>query len=87
MRTVADDINPAAQPACDAGHGMASGRPTLFRVESPPSDGSQHRAVLVLRDLEGMDEQAAAAALDVPLGTVRSRLSRARRTFRKAWEQ
>jgi RNA polymerase sigma-70 factor (ECF subfamily) len=47
----------------------------------------QHRAVLVLRDLEGMDEQAAAAALDVPLGTVRSRLSRARRMFRKAWEQ
>jgi RNA polymerase sigma factor (sigma-70 family) len=47
----------------------------------------QHRAVLVLRDLEGLDEQAAAAVLDVPLGTMRSRLSRARRTFRKAWEQ
>jgi len=47
----------------------------------------QHRAVLVLRDVEGLDEQAAAAVLDVPLGTMRSRLSRARRTFRKAWEQ
>jgi RNA polymerase sigma-70 factor (ECF subfamily) len=47
----------------------------------------QHRAVLVLRDLEGLDEQAAAAVLDVPLGTVRSRLSRARHTFRKEWEQ
>jgi RNA polymerase sigma factor (sigma-70 family) len=45
----------------------------------------EHRAVLVLRDLEGLDEQAAGALLDVPAGTVRSRLFRARRSFRKAW--
>jgi RNA polymerase sigma factor (sigma-70 family) len=45
----------------------------------------EHRAVLVLRDLEGLDEQAAGALLDVPVGTVRSRLFRARRSFRKAW--
>lgn len=45
----------------------------------------EHRAVLVLRDLEGLDEQAAGALLAVPAGTVRSRLSRARRSFRKAW--
>jgi RNA polymerase sigma factor (sigma-70 family) len=45
----------------------------------------EHRAVLVLRDLEGLDEQAAGALLDVPAGTVRSRLYRARRSFRKAW--
>ena len=44
-----------------------------------------HRAVLVLRDLEGMDEQAAAAVLDVPSGTAKSRLHRARASFRKAW--
>jgi RNA polymerase sigma factor (sigma-70 family) len=44
-----------------------------------------HRAVLVLRDVEGLDEQAAGALLDVPAGTVRSRLFRARRSFRKAW--
>jgi RNA polymerase sigma-70 factor (ECF subfamily) len=44
-----------------------------------------HRAVLVLRDVEGLDEQAAGALLDVPPGTVRSRLFRARRSFRKAW--
>jgi RNA polymerase sigma factor (sigma-70 family) len=47
----------------------------------------EHRAVLVLRDLEGMDEREASAALAVPSGTVRSRLLRARRNFRKAWEQ
>ncbi|HEY3562777.1 MAG TPA: sigma factor-like helix-turn-helix DNA-binding protein [Kribbella sp.] len=45
----------------------------------------EHRAVLVLRDLEGMDELAAAAMLDVPAGTAKSRLHRARASFRKAW--
>jgi RNA polymerase sigma-70 factor (ECF subfamily) len=46
----------------------------------------EHRAVLMLRDLEGLDEQAAAAVLHVPAGTVKSRLSRARATFRKEWQ-
>jgi RNA polymerase sigma-70 factor (ECF subfamily) len=45
----------------------------------------EHRAVLVLRDLEGLDEQEAAAMLDVPAGTAKSRLHRARASFRKAW--
>ena len=45
----------------------------------------EHRAVLVLRDLEGLDEQAAGALLGVPAATVRTRLFRARRSFRKAW--
>ncbi|CAM5616351.1 hypothetical protein GCM10010222_75990 [Streptomyces tanashiensis] len=44
-----------------------------------------HRAVLVLRDVEGMDEEAAAALLGVPAGTAKSRLHRARQSFRKAW--
>ena len=46
----------------------------------------EHRAVLVLRDLEGLDEQAAAAVLDLPAGTAKSRLHRARASFRKAWK-
>ncbi|MEU3721659.1 RNA polymerase sigma factor [Streptomyces sp. NPDC031705] len=44
-----------------------------------------HRAVLVLRDVEGLDEEAAAAVLGVPAGTAKSRLHRARSSFRKAW--
>lgn len=47
----------------------------------------QHRAVLVLRDLEGLDEKAVSAALAIPVGTVRSRLFRARHNFRKAWQR
>jgi len=54
-------------------------RDTLARL-SP-----EHRALLVLRDLEGLDERAAAVLLDVPAGTAKSRLHRARASFRKAW--
>ncbi|MCC9309508.1 RNA polymerase sigma factor [Kitasatospora sp. RB6PN24] len=46
----------------------------------------EHRAVLVLRDLEGVDESTTSSVLAVPLGTVRSRLARARQSFRKVWE-
>ncbi|MEU8616534.1 sigma-70 family RNA polymerase sigma factor [Streptomyces sp. NPDC048623] len=45
----------------------------------------EHRAVLVLRDVEGLDEEAAAAVLGIPAGTAKSRLHRARQSFRKAW--
>jgi RNA polymerase sigma factor (sigma-70 family) len=47
----------------------------------------EHRAVLVLRDIEGLDERAASRLLDLPQGTVKSRLARARAAFRKAWQQ
>ncbi|MEV4014363.1 RNA polymerase sigma factor [Nonomuraea angiospora] len=46
----------------------------------------EHRAVLVLRDLEGLPEEEAARLLHVPEGTVKSRLHRARRSFRRAWQ-
>lgn len=45
----------------------------------------EHRAVLVLRDLEGLPETDVAAMLDVSVGTVKSRLHRARRRFRELW--
>lgn len=47
----------------------------------------EHRAILVLRDLEGLDEKAVSAALAIPVGTVRSRLFRARHNFRRAWQR
>ncbi|MGW5352017.1 RNA polymerase sigma factor [Streptomyces sp. NPDC004031] len=45
----------------------------------------EHRAILVLRELEGLDEKAAGEVLNISRGTVRSRLHRARTSFRKAW--
>jgi RNA polymerase sigma factor (sigma-70 family) len=44
-----------------------------------------HRAVLVLRHLDGLDEGEMAAVLGVAPGTVKSRLHRARTAFRARW--
>ncbi len=46
----------------------------------------EHRAVLTLRHVEGLSEQEVAKALEIPVGTVRSRLFRARQSFRTAWD-
>src|SRR5262245_43876421 len=43
-----------------------------------------HRAILLLREVHGLDYQEIAAALELDLGTVRSRLSRARAALRAA---
>jgi DNA-directed RNA polymerase specialized sigma24 family protein len=46
---------------------------------------SAARAVLMLRDIEGIDEHTVALLLGIPVGTVKSRLSRPRDRFRKEW--
>lgn len=48
--------------------------------------GTEHREVLVLMDLEERAASEVAALLDLPEGTVRSRLRLARRAFRMAAE-
>jgi RNA polymerase sigma-70 factor, ECF subfamily len=49
---------------------------TKLRLLTPP-----HRAVLVLRDLEGLSYEEIAEVTDAPLGSVKGRLHRARREF------
>jgi len=44
---------------------------------------SEHRAVVVLSDIEGMSYEEMAKVLGVPMGTVRSRLHRARERMRQ----
>ncbi len=44
------------------------------------------RIVLVLRSREGLSEQEIAITLGIPIGTVKSRLHRARAAFREVWE-
>jgi RNA polymerase sigma-70 factor (ECF subfamily) len=44
----------------------------------------EHREVLLLVAIEGLPYEEAASVLEVPVGTVRSRLSRARQALRKA---
>jgi RNA polymerase sigma-70 factor (ECF subfamily) len=54
---------------------------TMLEVLSP-----EHRAVIVLRELERMSYEEMATALDVPRGTVESRLHRAREELRKRFK-
>jgi RNA polymerase sigma-70 factor (ECF subfamily) len=47
----------------------------------------EHRAIVVLREIEGCDYQTIAKLLDLPVGTVRSRLHRARMQLRELLKQ
>jgi RNA polymerase sigma factor (sigma-70 family) len=73
-----------AQPLEDV---PAPGQPSLgleIRDQLERMEPEQ-RAALVLRDLEGLSEQEAAAVLEVAPGTVKSRLHRARARFQREW--
>jgi RNA polymerase sigma-70 factor (ECF subfamily) len=48
---------------------------------------AEHRAVLILKDMEGQKYEAMAEILGVPIGTIRSRLHRARTELRELLEQ
>ena len=43
----------------------------------------QHRALVVLRDIQGLSYEEIAQAMDIPLGTVKSRISRGRSALKK----
>jgi RNA polymerase sigma-70 factor (ECF subfamily) len=60
----------------------------LYRIAAKALMGldETHRAVIVLRDIEGMSYARIAEVLDIELGTVRSRLSRARSKMRDILE-
>ena len=47
----------------------------------------EHREVLVLRELEDMGYREIATVTNVPIGTVMSRLSRARAALKARWVQ
>lgn len=47
---------------------------------------NEHRTVLILKDVEGMEYSQIAKVLDIELGTVKSRISRARSALRQILE-
>ncbi len=47
----------------------------------------EQREVLVLREVEDMDYRAIATVVGIPIGTVMSRLARARAALRRQWQQ
>ena len=46
-----------------------------------------HRRILVLREMEGCDYEAIGEVLELPVGTVRSRLFRARKLLKEELER
>lgn len=78
QRAGGTEIDALSAPAHDPG--LASDvRAVLARL------APEQRAILVLRDLEGLSEDEAAEQLGVARGTVKSRLFRAREAFAKRW--
>ena len=74
-------IDHVAEQATDDQSGLRLEVADTLRRLSP-----DQRAVLVLRDMEGFTEAEAAALLRVEVGTIKSRLHRARRAFRERWQ-
>ncbi len=58
---------------------------TLQRLLGRLSD--EYRSIVTLRDLEGMSYRDIAETLDIPIGTVESRLFRARQELRALWRK
>lgn len=89
-RTFADlpfdeDVHRLPVPATDE---LARFRRLEARVEAALSELSpEQRAVLVLRDLHGFEYAEVAASLQLDLGTVKSRLHRARQRVRRALQK
>ncbi len=77
-----EDVHRLPVPEADE---LASFRRLETRVEAALADLTpEHRAVLVLRDFHGFEYAEVAASLALDLGTVKSRLHRARSRIRQA---
>lgn len=75
---------PATEPMPDAGILQRERAEQLMQALDQIS--AEHRAILVLREMDGMDYSAIAEILDLPIGTVRSRLHRARLQLKELLE-
>jgi RNA polymerase sigma factor (sigma-70 family) len=80
-------LSRAADPAPDPERRVAAAD-LLGRVEEALSLLSeQHRVILWLRDGEDLSYEQISTVLDIPMGTVRSRIARARQALRRAVDQ
>jgi RNA polymerase sigma-70 factor (ECF subfamily) len=84
-RGIEEDITDLADQL--AGSAPAADRPMLHEfLAAMGSLSKEHRQILMLVGVEGMNYRGIADELDVPIGTVMSRLARAREKLRGALE-
>ncbi|MSQ93584.1 MAG: sigma-70 family RNA polymerase sigma factor [Gemmataceae bacterium] len=75
-----DPVDPAE--ASQPGHAIEMAEQERRVHEALSKLSAEHRAVLVMKDMEGMKYEEMADILGVPVGTIRSRLHRARLEIR-----
>jgi RNA polymerase sigma-70 factor (ECF subfamily) len=80
-----DDDRPVEPPAPGESPEETLGRDELYRLALDEIEAlePEAREVVVLRDMQDLSYDEIAEVLDVPKGTVRSRLHRARSTLRE----
>jgi len=87
-----EDMTPADHARAAAGHPdadapferLARGERARQLQRAMLKLSFDHRAILLLREVEGLECDEIAAALKIPQGTVKSRLARARESLRQA---
>jgi RNA polymerase sigma-70 factor (ECF subfamily) len=80
------EIEPATTP--DGVFNRVAALEALVRVQQAlDAMDLEHRIVFLLANLDGASGESIAAAMGIPVGTVHSRLHRARRVFRDAYER
>jgi len=77
------DTSEASRPA----HGLEQAEQERRIQDALSRLSPEHRAVLVLKDMEGQKYEVMAEILQVPIGTIRSRLHRARSELREILER
>jgi RNA polymerase sigma-70 factor (ECF subfamily) len=92
VRISGSEGNGTAEPADPSAYGRPGHDLELLdeekRIQKALSQLSQeHRAVLILKDMDGQKYEAMAQILSVPVGTIRSRLHRARLELREILEK
>ena len=83
-RIRASSLDDAASASTKSGADATEARLDVNQMLQELSE--EHRQVIVLRELQGMSYDDIAAALEVPRGTVESRLFRAREELRKRFK-